>query len=139
MVTNDDERKVLIEQKIDNIEKSFDAESKREEAEFRENMKDRTFRIKHYTYILDREYVSIPNDNFFSAEAEQITKKYKECKEKLQNLNTEEELQAVVDEFLAYKKSRVNAKVVGTILISSFAILFIGFILYCVLKGNNII
>ena len=136
MVTNDDERKVLIEQKIDNIEKSFDAESKREEAEFRENIKDRTFRIKHYTYILDREYVSIPNDNFFSAEAEQITKKYKECKEKLQTLNTEEELKAVIDEFLAYKKSRVNAKVVGTILISSFAILFIGFILYCVLKGK---
>ena len=139
MKTSDDKNSSLIENKIETIEKDKEAQEAKEKAIFKKNMEKKDFRIDYYTKVLDREYITIPNDNFYSAELEQITNKYKECIEKLKTLDTEEELKSVIDEFLKYKKSRVNAKVIGVVLMTAFAVLFFGFILICILKGQHII
>ena len=139
MKTSDDKNSSLIENKIETIEKDKEAQEAKEKAIFKKNMEKKDFRIDYYTKVLDREYITIPNDNFYSAELEQITNKYKECKEKLKTLDTEEELKSVIDEFLKYKKSRINAKVIGIVLMTAFAVLFFGFILICILKGQHII
>ena len=128
----------IVEHKIENIIATRDLlEQQRKEVFERKMEEDIDFRRDHYMSLLEKAYNMIPIDAYFKAEYEEIKEKYNSLIDRMEKLESKEELEACISEFEQYKSKKFDSKKVYRILFILFIIVVIGIVVGIIIGVNK--
>ena len=128
-----------VEHKIENIIAARELEEKRRQADLEKKIKeDLDFRRDYYMSELERAYDRVPTEAYFKAEYEEITDKYNSLIDRMETLESEEELKACLDEFENYRRKKFDSKKVYNILLILFLLVIVGIVIATIIGVNNL-
>ncbi|MCR5231131.1 MAG: hypothetical protein K6B64_00620 [Acholeplasmatales bacterium] len=125
-----------VEHRIDNIVGAREMEEKRKQAEFLKKMENLDFRRDYYMSELEKMYDRIPTDMYYKSEYEQITNKYNEFIDKMEQLENDEDFKKLLNEFESYRKKRLSANKAYYFLAIFFTAILVGIVVYLIIAGR---